>query len=66
MAPKTSAKGKAAPVIEDEGASASFEFPCAKYKKNLKNPDGYDVKRVETEAELKKLGPEWKDSPADL
>lgn len=49
---------------EDEGGEA--QYPRAKYRKNLKNADGYDVRRVESAAEEAKLGKDWKYSPADL
>jgi hypothetical protein len=50
-----------------ESGSSEGAYPKAMYKRNPKDPNGYDVKRVESPADEAKLDSKvWKNSPEEL
>ena len=66
MAPKVKSPiNVPAPPVGDAPADHQF-YPKAKYCKDDKAANGYRALRVEDEEAEARLGPQWKDSPADV
>lgn len=68
MAKKTMAR-PAGPTGPAPTEADEKTYPCVKYRKvpvSVKYPNGYEVKRCVDDVAEARLGPEWKDSPADL